>query len=135
MPSDERPGVLYVDDEAINLKVFEANFKTHFRILTCSSGAQALELIKSRSPEIAVVLADQRMPEMTGVEFCASLTAQDSAQASRVVLMSGGFSRRVVAPAVALPRPLLEKPFRIEQVLSLMRQAVRQEPLDPTVAS
>jgi two-component system NtrC family sensor kinase len=69
MPADSGPAVLYVDDEAINLRVFEVNFKQHFRILTAGSGAAALEIMESGQHDIAVVLADQRMPQMTGVEL------------------------------------------------------------------
>lgn len=67
--SDPGPAVLYVDDEAINLRVFEANFRSRFRILTCQSGAEALQLLTTRASEIAVVISDQRMPGMTGVEL------------------------------------------------------------------
>ena len=43
--------------------------------------------------------------------------------------MSGGFNRRPGDPPVLLPSPLLEKPFTINQVLSLMRAAMQREPL------
>ncbi|MBX5481757.1 MAG: response regulator [Myxococcaceae bacterium] len=68
-PSESAPAVLYVDDELINLRVFEANFRSRFRIFTCLSGEEALELLAQKGQEIAVVISDQRMPGMTGVEF------------------------------------------------------------------
>lgn len=61
--------VLYVDDESINLRVFEANFRSRFRVITCASGEQALEILSERPQEIAVLISDQRMPGMTGVEL------------------------------------------------------------------
>ena len=60
------PYVLYVDDEVENLAVFEAACD-RFAVLTASSGAQALELM--RKFEVAVLLADNRMPGMTGLEL------------------------------------------------------------------
>jgi hypothetical protein len=69
------------------------------------------------------------MPEMTGVDFHARLEADNAAQASRVVLMSGGFPRHPGKPPMRLPRPLLEKPFRLAQVLSLMREAMPPIPV------
>jgi hypothetical protein len=45
--------------------------------------------------------------------------------------MSGGFHRRPGDPPIVLPRPLLEKPFEIKQVLSLMTAAMQREPLRP----
>jgi signal transduction histidine kinase len=59
--------VLFVDDEEPNLVVFEAVCGDEFPILTASSGAAGLELLKQH--EVGVVLTDQRMPGMTGIEL------------------------------------------------------------------
>ncbi|MGB8222424.1 MAG: hybrid sensor histidine kinase/response regulator [Polyangiales bacterium] len=59
--------VLFVDDEEPNLVVFEAVCGDDFPILTASSAAAGLELMKAH--EIGVVLTDQRMPGMTGIEL------------------------------------------------------------------
>lgn len=59
--------VLFVDDEEPNLVVFEAVCGDEFPVLTASSGAAGLELMKEH--EIGVVLTDQRMPGMTGIEL------------------------------------------------------------------
>ncbi len=59
--------ILYVDDEYENLLVFEATFDEHFNIVTATSGAEALELLAERS--FPVVIADQRMPKMSGAKL------------------------------------------------------------------
>jgi len=59
--------VLFVDDEEPNLVVFEAVCGDEFPVLTASSAAAGLELMKEH--EIGVVLTDQRMPGMTGIEL------------------------------------------------------------------
>ena len=59
--------VLFVDDEEPNLVVFEAVCGDDFPVLTASSAAAGLELMKEH--EVGVVLTDQRMPEMTGIEL------------------------------------------------------------------
>lgn len=69
MPQVEAPAVLYVDDEPINLRVFEANFRNKFRVLTCQSGSEALAILSTRAHEIGVLISDQRMPNMTGIEL------------------------------------------------------------------
>lgn len=59
--------ILYVDDEPENVIVFEAGFEDDFHIWTADSGREALELVEEVN--FPVVVADQRMPEMTGVEL------------------------------------------------------------------
>lgn len=61
------PKVLFVDDDEENLAVCEAVFGDDFPLLAASGGAEALALM--RSHEVAVVVTDQRMPFMTGVEL------------------------------------------------------------------
>jgi signal transduction histidine kinase len=59
--------VLYVDDDASNLVVFEASVGAVLPVLTANSGEAALRLLAQH--EVAVVMADQRMPGMSGVEL------------------------------------------------------------------
>jgi two-component system, NtrC family, sensor kinase len=61
--------LLYVDDERDNVIVFEAAFEDDFRVYTAESAREALEIIEEHP--IPVVVSDQRMPEMTGVEMFA----------------------------------------------------------------
>jgi len=61
-------GVLYVDDESANLVAFKATFRRLYNVYTATSGAEGLELLRGH-PDICVVLSDQKMPNMTGVEF------------------------------------------------------------------
>jgi response regulator RpfG family c-di-GMP phosphodiesterase len=59
--------LLYVDDEKVNLLAFRANFRRNYEVFTASSGEEGKKLLEEHN--IKVVVADQRMPKMTGVEF------------------------------------------------------------------
>jgi two-component system, NtrC family, response regulator AtoC len=59
--------VLIVDDEQDNLDAFRFNFKRSFTILTASGGPEALDILRER--DVAVIVTDQRMPKMTGLEL------------------------------------------------------------------
>lgn len=59
--------ILYVDDEEHNLHAFKATFRRDYKVHIAQSGALGLDLFKNE--EIDVILTDQRMPEMTGIEF------------------------------------------------------------------
>jgi len=59
--------VLYVDDEEQNLISFKATFRREYTIFTALSGEEGLEIV--RNNEIHLIITDQRMPGMTGVQF------------------------------------------------------------------
>lgn len=65
----EKPviNILYVDDEVHNLHSFKASFRRQYNITTTSSVNEAEEILSKQ--KIHIVLADQRMPLMTGVQF------------------------------------------------------------------
>lgn len=60
--------VLYVDDEPINLQLFEINFSNKFEVLIAESGDEGLKLL-DKHPDINIVLSDMKMPNMNGLEF------------------------------------------------------------------
>ncbi len=69
----KRHGLLVVDDEKEILRSLTLTFTDDYEVFTASSGAEALNILKNQ--EIALVIADQRMPEMTGVELLEQVIA------------------------------------------------------------
>jgi len=59
--------ILVVDDEPANLRSLSRLFREEFEVFTATSGAEALELLKQH--DVAVLITDQRMPGMTGIEL------------------------------------------------------------------
>ncbi len=59
--------VMCVDDEKDNVDALERLFRKKYRVLKATSGQQALELLKDEP--VSLIISDQRMPNMTGVEF------------------------------------------------------------------
>ncbi len=60
--------VLVVDDEIANLQKLKRTLIDRYSVLAASSGSEGLEMVRSDS-SIAVIVADQRMPDMAGTEF------------------------------------------------------------------
>ena len=88
-----KPIILTIDDEEPVRNAVERDLRQRyskdFRILKASSGAEALETVrqlKQRNDSIALFLADQRMPEMSGTEFLAA--ARDAYPEARKVLLT-----------------------------------------------
>lgn len=65
--AQDKPYVLYIDDEVNNLEVFRTAFRRNYKVFTALSGAEGLAILE-REP-IQLVVTDQRMPGMTGMEF------------------------------------------------------------------
>ena len=76
--------ILIVDDEENILRSLRRQLvDLEYTVLTVSSGYKALELLDSR--EIAVIISDQRMPEMTGTQFL-SLAKEKNPDTVRILL-------------------------------------------------
>ena len=74
-----KPVILTVDDEPQVLNAIERDlrqrFSSEYRVLKSESGKQALQTVrdlKKRHTPVALLLADQRMPEMSGTDFLAA---------------------------------------------------------------
>lgn len=85
MPVPERRSVLYVDDEPGNLRVFELNFRDRYHVLVAPSGERGLELLSEHQATVGVLLTDQRMPGMSGVELM-ERAAVMAPEAARMVI-------------------------------------------------
>jgi two-component system, response regulator, stage 0 sporulation protein F len=60
--------LMYVDDEKMNLKLFELNFNRKYEVITAESGISALNFLEEHL-DTEIVLSDMKMPIMTGLEF------------------------------------------------------------------
>ncbi|HSS22414.1 MAG TPA: HD domain-containing phosphohydrolase [Pyrinomonadaceae bacterium] len=59
--------LLVVDDELANLRLLARLFSRDFECLTASSGAEAIGILEQH--DIAILITDQRMPQMTGIDL------------------------------------------------------------------
>jgi two-component system cell cycle response regulator len=68
---ENKPLVMLVDDEIENINVLRQLLESRFKIITGLNGAEALELIDNMvdPTTIQLIISDQRMPKVTGVEF------------------------------------------------------------------
>jgi CheY-like chemotaxis protein len=70
MSAPERTSILLVDDEEAILETLEYTFEDDYEVFTATNALRGLEILEANDP-IEVVISDQRMPRMTGVEFFA----------------------------------------------------------------
>ncbi|MEA2102723.1 MAG: response regulator [Thermodesulfobacteriota bacterium] len=109
-PHESQVEVLFVDDEPDILRALKRLFvDEEYAVYTASSGMKGIEVIKD-NPGIGVIVSDQRMPELTGIEFLEKtrkirpmavrilLTAYSDVNASIDAINRGGAYRYITKP-------------------------------------
>ena len=114
MSKPEKAVILYVDDEEHNLISFKAVFRIKYKVLTAISGEEAIKLL--RANEVHVIITDQRMPQMTGVEFLETII--DEFPLPTRILLTGYADMNAVIDAVNKGKIFhyLTKPWNEEEL-------------------
>jgi two-component system, NtrC family, response regulator AtoC len=116
--------ILVVDDEADNLDAFRFNFKKTFQILTAGGGEEALGILKDT--DIAVIVTDQRMPKMSGLEL---LKAARPARPDAVgIILTAYTDVDVLIEAISLGQVYryITKPWDGKEVRGVLQQALER---------
>jgi two-component system sensor histidine kinase/response regulator len=114
--------ILYVDDDTANLTVLQAACADEFAVVTAESAEAALEIM--RQHEIAVLLVDQRMPGMTGVELFEA-TREHYPDAVRILITAySDLTDAINAINRGQVRGYLRKPWEPEQLKATLRDAL-----------
>ena len=114
-------GILIVDDERPNLTVLRGFLESGYTVHEAESGPQALQI--ARAVELDVVITDQRMPEMTGVEML-ELLREFKPDVAGIVL-TGFTDPPALISAINRARVFrfLKKPWQPDDILEAVRQA------------
>jgi signal transduction histidine kinase len=120
-----RPKLLVVDDESeVLLSVYDL-LRLQYQVLTRQSGTLALEVLAA-TPDIAVILSDQRMPGMTGVEVLhkARLVRPETTR----LLFTAHADIRAVIDAINEGHVFryITKPWEPQEFEAVIRQAVER---------
>lgn len=86
MNPQDKPLLLIVDDDEMNLSILEEVLSDQFFLQTASDGQQAIDLVEKIGP--ALVLMDIMMPKVNGYEACRAIKAMPKAALTPVILVS-----------------------------------------------
>jgi CheY-like chemotaxis protein len=106
-PSADLPRVLFVDDEPNVLGVLSRILDRTYRVSTCSSAGEALELFVNGA-RFDVIVCDNKMPIISGPELYDLVAARWPAQAARFAFLAGS---PIDASTPSAARPFFEKPI------------------------
>jgi two-component system, probable response regulator PhcQ len=114
--------ILYVDDEAMSLKYFKANFEDRFRIMTALDASEAFRLFELHKDDIAILIADQRMPSMTGVELLEKVRQQRPKMLRMLATAYSDLDAAIAAVNTGAIYKYISKPWDIPELeITLMR--------------
>lgn len=113
--------VLYVDDERHNLYAFRASFRNDYQVYIAESAEEGRTILAEQ--EIPVVIADQRMPKETGIEFLESI--KKTHPQSMRILLTGYTDIQAVISAVNFGSIFryLQKPWIEEEIREAIQGA------------
>lgn len=122
---NQKPYLLCIDDEVNNLDALERIFRKQYTVLKAAGAAEAFLLLKIHS-NIPVIISDQRMPEVTGVEFLEK-SIETHPDAIRI-LLTGYTDIESVIEAVNKGQiyRYLTKPWDTTDLLSTVNQALEK---------
>ena len=122
-----RGTVLLVDDDPDVREITEHMLRDlGFEVATAADGREALQAFRASKDEIAAVVLDMTMPELSGEEVLAAL--RDTHPDTPVVLMSGFSKRYAAGRMTGDPRSsFLQKPFEAAELAAALRSAFEQK--------
>lgn len=118
-----RPRILVVDDEEAILETMTFTFEDDYEVHTSSDARRALELLDEHAP-FSVVLTDQRMPNMSGVDFLKEVWQRHP---NTVCMILTGFAdMEAIIEAINHGHvyAYITKPWEPDHLKQLMKQAV-----------
>ncbi len=114
--------ILYVDDEEDNLVAFRAVFRRHFKVHVAKSGREALDFLEQQA--IDLIISDQRMPKMTGVELLEKVRIRFP-EIIRMVL-TGYSDQQAIIDAINKGKiyHYITKPWEVDELKFIMENAL-----------
>ena len=115
--------ILYVDDELMNLQLFDLNFGKKYHIITAESGHIGLDQLK-KYPDTKVVISDMRMPEMSGIEFI-KIARKDFPKISYYILTGFEVNEEITrAIEENVINKYLKKPFNKVEIVQAIDESL-----------
>lgn len=114
--------ILIVDDEPVNLRLMERLFRRSYDVITALSGKEGLEILQQH--DVALIISDQRMPGMTGIEFlkCAAETRQHTVR----IILTGYTDINALVEAInsGAVYKYVSKPWQNEDLAQTVKRGI-----------
>lgn len=117
--------ILYIDDEIMNLFLFENLLENEFEITTSDSPFEAIELLRSNNI-FDLIISDMKMPKMSGLEFV--IKAKEIFPDCPYVLLSGYNENDEIEKSIdeGIVQAYLHKPFETQIIINTIKDIIEK---------
>lgn len=138
---NDKPLIMIIDDEVENINVLRQLLDSKFQIMTSLNGREALDLLDDMDdPEsVQLIISDQRMPEVTGLEFFVEII-EKMPDTIRIIL-TGFVDTQVIIDSINKAKlyEFITKPFEPEELALTVQRGIeayqmRKKLLDYTLS-
>lgn len=114
--------ILIVDDEVNNLRALERTLRYEYNVFSASNGGDALSIMEQN--DIALIIADHRMPSMTGVELLEKIS-QKYPDTIRIILIAYTDQKPLMdAISMGHVHSYVTKPWEPEEIKAIVREEI-----------
>ena len=126
----KKHAILLVDDEKDNLVTLTNVLSDFYDVHTAADGQEALDLVKKQELKIHLIISDQRMPQLTGVEFLQE--SLDIIPHTKRIILSGFADVEAILAAINKARihEFLLKPVENQKLLLTVKRALEAYELE-----
>lgn len=125
----ERARIVAVDDEVLNLDLIERSLRRRFEVITAQNPVAALEILRDLG-DVAVLLADYRMPDLNGADFL-NRARKLVPDAKRVIITGyADADNLITAVNSGQVHYLIKKPWNHQELHQIVEQLVHSHRLE-----
>jgi two-component system response regulator (stage 0 sporulation protein F) len=114
----EKKSIIYIDDDELNLELFEMNFKKYYNVIICEDPRKALDIIKKS--EIKVIITDYKMPIMNGLSLINNI--KEFKPNVACLVLSGYLESDVLTDKIKVFRYMM-KPYQKSEMINAIEEA------------
>ncbi|NBV07094.1 MAG: response regulator [Proteobacteria bacterium] len=122
--NNSKYSIIFVDDEEKSVKYFEKLFGQHFNIIATTNPSEVLQIIDEKHFNIAVVVSDQKMPKINGVDLLTAVREKNQNIIRIITTAYANLEDNISAINKSNVFAYLTKPWDVVQVSALLRKAL-----------
>lgn len=125
MSTNEKPRILVVDDQPINIKLLQRKLERQgLEVLVAYNGHECLQVVEETKPDL--ILLDVMMPEMDGIETCQRLQANPETETIPIIFITAEASKEGKLEGLSAGAvDYITKPIDLDETLARVRTQLR----------